>query len=312
MIRLIFFIFFFAFLYLVATGQDTSYVRRNISELSGEEYHGRGYVKKGVNKAAHYLASEMEEIGLQCLGKDYYQSLTYPVNTFPGNITVRVDGKLLQTGTDYFIGAACPQVDREYKVVVFDSVTLSDTIRFFAKAGMMRLKDALVVIDFSYLQASDVRWYYVNLMKSNFIQAAGYIEISNGNLAWATRNAQSDFPVLKIKKNAFSAETETVYIRVKPKLIKNYKTENIVGYIPGTSDEYIVIGAHYDHLGMMGKNVFIPGANDNASGTVMVLDLARYYKQHPGKYNMVFILFTGEEAGLMGSEYFTENPLIPL
>jgi aminopeptidase YwaD len=55
-----------------------------------------------------------------------------------------------------------------------------------------------------------------------------------------------------------------------------------------------------------------PGASDNATGTAMMLELARYYAANPAKYSMVFIAFAGEEAGLVGSKYFTEHPLVPL
>ena len=91
-------------------------------------------------------------------------------------------------------------------------------------------------------------------------------------------------------------------------------TENVLGFIEGTDrkDEVIVITAHYDHLGGMGPNTYFPGANDNASGVAMLLDLAKHYAKHPAKYSIAFIAFAAEEAGLLGSKYFTENPLIPL
>jgi Zn-dependent M28 family amino/carboxypeptidase len=73
-----------------------------------------------------------------------------------------------------------------------------------------------------------------------------------------------------------------------------------------------VITAHYDHLGGMGSETYFPGANDNASGVTMLLSLARYYGAHPQPYTMAFICFSGEEAGLLGSKYFSENPLIKL
>jgi aminopeptidase YwaD len=87
-----------------------------------------------------------------------------------------------------------------------------------------------------------------------------------------------------------------------------------VAYVPGTEvkDSFIVITAHYDHLGKMGSRTMFPGASDNATGTAMMLELARYYAANPAKYSMMFIGFAGEEAGLVGSKYFTEHPLIPL
>ena len=62
----------------------------------------------------------------------------------------------------------------------------------------------------------------------------------------------------------------------------------------------------------MGKDTFFPGANDNASGVSMLLNLAKYYKAHPANYSIAFIFFSGEEAGLLGSKYYSEHPIFPL
>jgi Zn-dependent M28 family amino/carboxypeptidase len=62
----------------------------------------------------------------------------------------------------------------------------------------------------------------------------------------------------------------------------------------------------------MGNKTYFPGANDNASGVSQLLSLAKYFAAHPQRYSMVFIAFAGEEAGLLGSKYFSEHPLMPL
>jgi Zn-dependent M28 family amino/carboxypeptidase len=62
----------------------------------------------------------------------------------------------------------------------------------------------------------------------------------------------------------------------------------------------------------MGADTYFSGANDNASGVALLLSLAKYYSAHPQKYSIGFLLFAGEEAGLVGSKFFTENPLVPL
>ncbi|WP_235207325.1 M28 family metallopeptidase [Pedobacter sp. V48] len=74
----------------------------------------------------------------------------------------------------------------------------------------------------------------------------------------------------------------------------------------------MVITAHYDHLGGMGNKTYFPGANDNASGISFLLSLAKYYAANPQPYTMAFICFAGEEAGLLGSKYFTEHSLLAL
>lgn len=100
--------------------------------------------------------------------------------------------------------------------------------------------------------------------------------------------------------------------RTAPPIVRaGYRSQNVCGYIPGEVDSMIVFTAHYEHLGMSGDTIF-PGAHDNASGTAAVLDLARRINQQRGHYTYVFLLFGGEEAGLVGSRYFVEHPLISM
>lgn len=113
---------------------------------------------------------------------------------------------------------------------------------------------------------------------------------------------------------------------------KNASTRNVLGLLRGEgphADEYIVVGAHYDHLGLRepmmrtfkaGKIVpdtsgpqIHNGADDNASGTSGVIEIARLFASGPKpKRSVLFIAFTGEEAGLHGSKYFVDHPTVPL
>jgi hypothetical protein len=95
---------------------------------------------------------------------------------------------------------------------------------------------------------------------------------------------------------------------------------NVVAYVPGQTDEYVIIGAHYDHLGMGGQYSLTPsvvaihpGADDNASGTAGVIELARWYSKQPKqKRGILFLSFAGEEMGLLGSAYYVAHPELPL
>jgi len=95
---------------------------------------------------------------------------------------------------------------------------------------------------------------------------------------------------------------------------------NVVAYIPGESDEYVILGAHYDHLGMGGPyslapgvTAIHPGADDNASGTAGVIELARWYAKQPKqKRGILFLNFAGEEMGLLGSAWYVAHPEISL
>ncbi len=94
---------------------------------------------------------------------------------------------------------------------------------------------------------------------------------------------------------------------------KGKDTQNIIGILPGETDEFIVMGAHMDHLGSMNGKVY-PGADDNASGTTGLIASARAFAKNPAKLkrSVVFIAFSGEELGLIGSLYFVKNPTIDL
>lgn len=101
------------------------------------------------------------------------------------------------------------------------------------------------------------------------------------------------------------------------------KAHNAIAYLDNQADKTIIIGAHYDHLGFgengssldaNPKGKIHNGADDNASGVAGVLELARYFSQNKvkEKSNFLFICFSGEELGLYGSKYFTENPTIDM
>jgi hypothetical protein len=96
---------------------------------------------------------------------------------------------------------------------------------------------------------------------------------------------------------------------------------NVGAYIPGETSEYVILGAHYDHLGLGGQfslapsmtGTVHPGADDNASGTAGVMELAHWFSQQPKhKRGILFLTFAGEELGLLGSNYYVNHPEMPL
>ncbi|HSB08489.1 MAG TPA: M28 family peptidase [Blastocatellia bacterium] len=116
-------------------------------------------------------------------------------------------------------------------------------------------------------------------------------------------------------------------VEIKTDVVKvNGKSANVVGVLPGSdpqlASEYVIIGAHYDHLGLGGPESLAAnpegqihhGADDNASGTTGLLELARVLASERGKIkrSIMFIAFSGEELGLLGSGAYTKNPTIPL
>ena len=100
-------------------------------------------------------------------------------------------------------------------------------------------------------------------------------------------------------------------------IFNNGKFQNLVGIIrgndPNLQNEYIVVGAHYDHIGVWNGNIY-NGADDNASGVAVLIELARKlkYNQANLKRSIILIAFDAEEIGLLGSKHFVNNPIVPL
>jgi len=128
---------------------------------------------------------------------------------------------------------------------------------------------------------------------------------------YATATAAAKQPVTsKLKPSKFSISA--------PQQRSAVTTENVLGFLPGTDlkDEILVVSAHYDHLGIIGGEVY-NGADDDGSGTVGMLSIAQAFSKaahagHGPRRSILFLANTGEEKGLLGSEYYTDHPVFPL
>jgi hypothetical protein len=110
--------------------------------------------------------------------------------------------------------------------------------------------------------------------------------------------------------------SETVFTVFKRTM--QLQSSNVLALLPGTdkTDEYVLITGHYDHLGTKGKEIFY-GADDDGSGTTGVLEIAEAFAKarnegHGPRRNILFMTVSGEEKGLLGSEFYSENPAVPL
>jgi Zn-dependent M28 family amino/carboxypeptidase len=148
--------------------------------------------------------------------------------------------------------------------------------------------------------------------------ASSILASSHVSLANAEARAKEPSSAFAIKDVAVEFKTDVVKI--------NGTSANVVGMLPGSdpqlASEYIIIGAHYDHLGLGGPESLAAnpegqihyGADDNASGTSGLLELARVLASERDKIkrSIVFVAFSGEELGLLGSGAYTKNPIVPL
>ena len=110
---------------------------------------------------------------------------------------------------------------------------------------------------------------------------------------------------------AYLQEHPGIPVSIRVKVPETATTcHNIIGMIDNKAPYTIIIGAHYDHLGISKSGKVFNGADDNGSGTVMLMELARYLKMSGNRENnYLFISFSGEEEGLYGSEFFVQHPV---
>jgi aminopeptidase YwaD len=305
---------------LTATAQDISYARSIVNKLASPEFKGRGYVQDGAKKASVFIADEFARDGLSPGNSgSYFQDYHLSANTFPGTVFVQLDQQTLTTAVDYLVSASSPSVKGKFKVIATDRSALLTDASVAALAG--DAKDAFLLLDNRPAkeetpeQAEQIKKNIRRLEYDEQLSFKGLLICTSDKLTWTSYTYQSVRPVITINKKDLDPKSiHQINIQVDAKLIPDYQPRNVIGIVKGTAvpDSMLVITSHYDHLGMMGKKVYFPGANDNASGTSLMMSMAKYYGSHPGKYTMVFIAFSGEEIGMLGSEAFVEHPLIDL
>lgn len=299
--------FVFALLLSNAIAQDIRYVKKLIDTLASPAFHGRGYVENGNRMAADYIVKELGSCGLLNFGKDYLQEFTFPMNTFPGKMELRIGEKQLTPATDYVVNVASKGLTGTFPVKVLDQKTLKSEKSTW-NFNNSDLTGTVLLIDTGFTDRKNTKLQ----------SAMALLEISDSPFIWSVAGAEEtlNHPKIKVLRSALPKKFKEASFDISNEYVAKYPTQNVCGYIRGSAvpDSFIVFTAHYDHLGEMGKGVMFPGANDNASGTAMLLDLAKFYADTVNRpyYSVAFIFFTGEEAGLYGSEYYTMHPLFPL
>lgn len=291
--------------------QNQEYARRVLNTLCSEDFAGRGYVKDGAEKAADYIASEYKKAGLSAYGSDYFQPIGYPVIAFPNEVNVKLDDTEVIPGDEFIVGAGCPAINGVFDLLYVDSTVIDNPAQFnvFEKSGFSH---SMILYDLK----ADCKLRHperLEKIKTNGYKTRGFVYFNQQKLTWSVSTDYDPFPKVFLLAGVIKNIPKKITINIAPE-VRSYNGKNVIGYFKGTTmpDSVIVFSAHYDHLGMMGTWAIFPGGNDNASGVAMMLDLMNYYKKNPPKYSICFMAFTGEEAGLFGSYYYTEHPLFPL
>lgn len=297
--------------------QDIEYARKVIDTLASPAMDGRGYVNNGDGKAAGFIAGEFANEGLLPLENGYLQKYSFPMNTFPGKVNITINKKVLIPARDFVVRASTAPITGKFKVLEVSKDILGSEIKLL-KLLLKSRSNKMLLIDKKGIENKKIIAILDSLKTTNFAGAAGLIYVIDSKPTWSVMAGASvkPYPVIEVKRESLPAKPKKISLDIESSFVPEYPTQNVLAYVKGSMqpDTFLVFTAHYDHLGRMGSETYFPGANDNASGTAMLLDLAAYYSKPENKpwYSMAFLALSGEEAGLHGANFCAGHPPFPL
>ncbi len=300
---------------------NLNYAHSIIDTLTSESFAGRGYVDEGMNKSAEFIADEFGKLGLKKINGSYFQEFKMPINVIQ-DAELTLDGKKLKYGIDFIVKPnSKSQNFHQREIYQFDPIDYAISLKYessfidFIYRDMEAQKEKHIVFPPHHFEVDSLNQYYKNwasFYKPNENRNRAVLFFTNDKLTSSLSQIQDSISEFIVNGKLYSDELKINHYLIQSDFQPDFKSQNVIGKIEGKNqDSLVVITAHYDHLGKVG-NVYFPGASDNASGTAFILELAKYFSQNKPKYTLVFIAFAAEEAGMVGSNYFVENPLVDL
>jgi len=322
------------------TAQD---LERHLRYIASEELQGRDTGSEGQKKAASYIADHFKNLGLAGpVNGGYYQTFQLAGVTYP-EVALNLGKTKLEVNKDFiFIGDGDMKKLQQAELVFLGEATKENLVKVNVKGKLVGLwaigaraqsvvKDVMdagaigIVITTMEDQAAFDRM--ANRYRS--LSATGRLGFDQPTrqepifLVSATQMASMFGVPLEILKEASKNNPESIKAQKASFLVKKNKrmvpTENVLGYLEGTDkkDEVLVLSAHYDHVAPNKDGSINYGADDNGSGTVAVLEIAEAFAMAAKegirpRRSVLFVALTAEEKGLLGSQYYVENPIFPL
>jgi len=311
-------------------------IEGHIYFLASDELIGREAGQPGADIAAKYLATTFKRYGVspvQGATNGYYQKIDFRKVTPPNETVLNIDNNTYQNGLSLtsfntslnadiiYIGYGMAEdfsktKDYKGKILIAKAGSKDNNEpNVLFKLSQQKIKLAQEKQAAGLVEIHSFEDKYWNNMK-------GYFNHSSMAINNEDTNSENSIPHIWVKSDNMSSFDKMKRAKLSIKGAENeiVTSSNVVGMVEGTDpmlkDEFIIYSAHYDHIGVGTPNTegdsIYNGARDNAVGTVTVLSAAENIAKYPTKRSALFILFTAEEKGLLGSEYYVENPLIPL
>jgi Zn-dependent M28 family amino/carboxypeptidase len=299
-------------------------LKEHIQYLADDKLEGRRAGSNGEKLAMEYISRQFKAIGLLPKGTDeYYQP--FDIN----------EGKQINAESYFIINNNKLDAGKEFFPFPFSPDKKIEALPAIAiqEADMPWFVDLSETLEENKNNPHfDLNEYIRNNSKKAADRGASMVILYNTSsiddslvFNGKDKSEQLSIPVVYVFKEAakkyFSDKTATLDIKINTEIGEKKRTgHNVIGYINNEAATTVILGAHFDHLGYgedgnsmlrTGEKLIHNGADDNASGTAALIELARILKTSKTKNNnYLFIAFSGEELGLFGSKYFTEHPTI--
>ena len=313
-------------------------IEHDLFFLSSDALKGRKPGTPEADVARDYIAGKMFEYGIEPMGENgYFQRFPVPeyaeVNYGATKLWI---GKTHLAGHEDFypvsISATTGLVDEKTVYVGYGITTEDGTYDDFAKidvAGKIAVMNVSSP-DGIHPHSAYAAYHSLNERVANLVEkgATGVLLINPEATASDTREFfkninGSTVPVFFVRNEKWAVKLmkrslkTAIAVDMSERFSDGY---NVIGYIHNNKRKTVVLGAHYDHLGMGGENSLYKGpaaihngADDNGSGTTLLLEAMRYYAQRKDtNYNYLIQFYSAEELGLIGSKYWTNHPTFPL
>ena len=289
-----------------------SSLRGNLSFIAADQLEGRDTPSRGLDIAALYIAAQFRRAGLQPGGDDGY---------FQTAKMLRIAGAAEGFELRMRKGALTLEVSRELTTVVSQRMLDLTDAPVYKISGAVDVTGKIVVLGDSRKAAALHPAAFLEIADDDGGPAPRLIDAEQERAEFgdAPRLIVRDPAAVKLVKEARNGDTGiTVSIKLTAPTATPVTVRNVAGLLRGSDaalrDQYVLLTAHEDHLGRNSAGEVFPGANDDGSGTVSVIEIAQALatmKVHP-KRSILFMTFFGEEEGSLGSNYYTRHPLFPL
>jgi aminopeptidase YwaD len=308
-------LFFFPSL-LLAQPDWLPQARQDIAVLCSDSLAGRGYQDQAHQRAAAFIARRFDSLGLRPpLPEDrFLQIFPLKINRI-SSARLTLNGQILLPGADFIVHRMSAGGELPRTSVV--------DLGHGLEPPRQRVKGRIVLIRAGWpaevANSSELKDQYQGFSRPEArIEAVaargavGVVLVQNKLTAGFARETFG-LPVVELLEDRLPKRVRKASLQVTAEMAR-LNSYNVLGVVPGTTepDSFLVLTAHYDHLGRLDSAIFA-GGNDNASGTALLLALAAHFAENPLPYSLLFIAFGGEETGLIGSgHYVHREPVISL